>query len=646
MIRPPVPFEGKYDDIERFIGDCCMYFEASPKTGGSTSDKNSEFVGLISRQFHDPATQDIHKKRMFDLRMGKGPAISYFNELEIEAKKAGRREDDQERGLMVKAVRLGVPDLYTNAIASSGEHVPSTYNEWKRRILRIYEERQKKWVFDQTVGGRSSNPPKTHTAPSTGTTATSHNKTGGTTSSSSGKPTSSAPNTGGHDASGRWLTRTGTTYGGQGTPMDIGQMRAKGLCFRCHKQGHLGKDCPEKKDFRDIRSVQATTEPATGSKVKEIAKDLLTGARLSSAGRSHGLFVGTSSNPTCIIKCTNIFSTSPHLNIPRLRAPAFNVSSTTSTPVSESQNRYAALSVEECNDNDNDITSSALDAEAEQRAESPTTRPLLTLGQTDANHRASSLCGETQSTNASGEKSTLAVTPIDIVSLPRMTDGTKGSSKGSPDEGSSRHEQAAQTLGSTTPKVDVESQLGGETTARLPGQERVPHGTSASPDDQVYLPEVGVEREPQRAGVTGTAVSSRVTTQVRPVALSEGDTPVREPSSQATKGGTLFDAPMARQEERLSKAAGDANATATKKIAAGLEAASAQAVNRGHPTTMIKVPDEDDDTAYQIWLAKERLPTIVEKGDEPSSVPPTKSDSSRWYKPFEVDWTLRAVREA
>ncbi|SJL04337.1 uncharacterized protein ARMOST_07703 [Armillaria ostoyae] len=49
----------------------------------------TEFVALIGAQFHDPATKDVHEKKMFDLRMGKGPAISYFQELEIEAKKAG-----------------------------------------------------------------------------------------------------------------------------------------------------------------------------------------------------------------------------------------------------------------------------------------------------------------------------------------------------------------------------------------------------------------------------------------------------------------------------------------------------------------------------------------------------------------------------
>ncbi|SJL08051.1 uncharacterized protein ARMOST_11410 [Armillaria ostoyae] len=711
MIQPPVPFLGKYDDIEHFIGDCCMYFETFTPffqlhsqrvafatsyfedaakdwwvhqrqefwvgSGWSNKPKRfrypswAEFVGLVSRQFHDPAMEDVHEQKMFNLRMGKGPAISYFNKLEIEAKKAGRRGDDQERGLMVKAVQLGVPDSYTNAIASSGENIPRSYNNWKRRILRIYEERQKKWVFDQTVGNRNTNPRPALTA----TTATSHHpKTGGATSSSSTKPTSSMPNTGGRDAGGRWLARPGTTYGGQGAPMDIGQMRAKGLCFRCHKQGHLSKDCPEKKDFRDIRSVQATREPVTESKIEEIAKDLLTGALLSSAGRSHGLFVGTSSNPTCIIKCTNIFPT--HSNIPRLRAPAFNVSSTTSKPVSESQNRYAALSVEECNDTDNDNdtplkgchdTSSAR-AEAKavnpagHEAESLPTRPLLTLGQTDANHRASSLCGETQSTNVSGEKSTFTVTPIDNASLPRMTDGTKGSSKGSPNEVSYHHDQAAQTSGSTIPKVDVESQLDGEITARLPGQERVPSKETTTPQQQPFpvgrpgkVIEVMTSQSPGAEGGVGQPRSLDSTNPVVPVRLFDNwdDAPVRtSPSCQrivlVEANQTNLHSPIAPgnvDEERLSKTAGDANATATKKRATGLEAASTQAVNRGHSTTMIEVPDEEDDTAYQIWLAKEQLPTIVEKGDEPSSVPTTPSPA-QWFKPFEVDWTLRAVRKA
>ncbi len=41
-----------------------------------------------------------------------------------------------------------------------------------------------------------------------------------------------------------------------------------------------------------------------------------------------------------------------------------------------------------------------------------------------------------------------------------------------------------------------------------------------------------------------------------------------------------------------------------ERIAVGKEAASAQAVKRGHMVTMIEVPDEEDDTAYQRWLTK------------------------------------------
>ncbi|SJK98252.1 uncharacterized protein ARMOST_01513 [Armillaria ostoyae] len=612
MVKPLLPFEGKYDDVERF-------------------------------NFHDPVSEELHEKCMFDLRMGKGPAISYFQELEVEAKKANRCGDTDARGLMVKAVRLGVPDSYTNAIANSGQHVPVTYNDWKRRVCIMYEERQKKWVFDQVIGGRSNTQTK-------GTTATSLPKTGGATSSTPAKQTgnSSAPAKG-RDGAGQW-----TTHPRQGLPMSIDAQKLcdEGRCFRCKEKGHMSKDCPRKKEFQDIRSVQVT-EPVTGSKVEE------------------DLHIGTPFNPISITthSDTDFFDTHPVISAPNLLA--FNISSTTSAPVSESQNRYAALSVEECNDNDNDdldiplkgcSDTSPARAQAKavnpagHEAESLSTHPLRKLGQTDAKRHASSLRGETQPTNALGGKSPTIVTPIDNASLPHMTDGTTGSSKGSPHEASSKDEQAAQTFGSTTPKVDVESQLGGETTTRLPGQERVlrnPKGDStfhSSPPSSTKTGEEkdGAEREPQRVGVTGTTVLPRATTQVRPVGTSGLDTPTREPSSQRTKGGTLFNAPRPAEERPLN-AAGVANATATKEIAVGLEAASAQAVNRGHSVTCIEVPDKDDDTAFQLWLAKEQTPAVAKKeatSDEPAQSSPTKSDPHRWLKPFEVDWTLRAICEA
>ncbi|PBK75406.1 hypothetical protein ARMSODRAFT_1012862 [Armillaria solidipes] len=94
-----------------------------------------------------------------------------------------------------------------------------------------------------------------------------------------------------------------------------------------------------------------------------IAKDLHTGARLSSTGWSHPFLSSTSCLPM-------------HLNIPRNTiSPAFNVSSTTSNPVSESQNRYATLAVEECKDTNNDMTLKGSTNGSPARAEAKVVNP-------------------------------------------------------------------------------------------------------------------------------------------------------------------------------------------------------------------------------------------------------------------------------
>ncbi|SJL13786.1 uncharacterized protein ARMOST_17234 [Armillaria ostoyae] len=551
MVKPPLPFEGKYDDVERFVGDCFTYFEvfasyfqvpssrvvfAVTHLEGPAKDwwvhARQDFWCNVEddpegTRFRFPS-EELHEKRMFDLRMGKGPAISYFQELEVEAKKANRRGETDVRGLMVKAVRLGVPDSYTNAITNSGQHIPITYNDWKRRICVMYEERQKKWVFDQTIGARSGS------SKGISTTATSQPKTGGATSSTPAKQPSSSSATPatGRDSSGRW-----TTHPGQGLPMSIDaqKLRSEGRCFRCKEKGHMSKDCPRKKEFRDIR-------------------------------------------------------------------------------------------VEEYNDNDTTLKGSndGLPARAQAKAADPagheaeslSTLPKLTRGQTGANRQTSSPRGETQPATVYDEKSPTTVTPIDTASLPRRTDGTKDSSKGSSDEVLPKGEQAAQASGPAIATVDVESQLD------VPMTNSDEYEGCGSPRDGHKKACAG---NLDGQGETG---NSAFAVQVQPAAPRGG--------LPSTRDGDRSILPLNEQ----------GSAKAQKRPATGLEAASAQAVNRGHPTTCIEVPDEDDDMAFQIWLAKERTPTIVKKGDEPSSVPPVKPDSQRWYKPFEVDWTLRAVCEA
>ncbi len=63
------------------------------------------------------------------------------------------------------------------------------------------------------------------------------------------------------------------------------------------------------------------------------------------------------------------------------------------------------------------------------------------------------------------------------------------------------------------------------------------------------------------------------------------------------------DTPLGNPDEDQQVARTVACAMALTKIAEQMEAASAQAVNRGHQVTMIEVSDEDEDVSFQRWLA-------------------------------------------
>ncbi len=59
---------------------------------------------MVNIQLWDSTIEEVHEKKMFDLRMGNGAATAYFQVLKEEAKLAGLRSDEREQGAMVKAV--------------------------------------------------------------------------------------------------------------------------------------------------------------------------------------------------------------------------------------------------------------------------------------------------------------------------------------------------------------------------------------------------------------------------------------------------------------------------------------------------------------------------------------------------------------
>ena len=46
---------------------------------------------------------------MYNLRMGNGPATTFFTKLEQEAKLAGLHDKEEEKDHLTRAARLGIP---------------------------------------------------------------------------------------------------------------------------------------------------------------------------------------------------------------------------------------------------------------------------------------------------------------------------------------------------------------------------------------------------------------------------------------------------------------------------------------------------------------------------------------------------------
>ncbi len=315
IMKLPEPFEGEHDDMDRFIGDCNTYFETfrhqfrgvpslmvvcatslflkrakdwwthrwedfwvddhrDPTRPRFQYPHWDDFVWEFKATFRDPACEEEHEKRMKNMKMGSNPATVFFQRLEREAKLAGRCHDTDRRSTMVAAVRQGVPWSFMLIIMSIGVGIPQNYDEWKERILIMYEEQQRDRAYNEAHGiGQRDRGNDKKPGSSKQITATSNSKgnAGGATSSSGGNS--------GRDAQGRWHSVAGKTYGSQGQPMDVDtqeekkqKQRAEGHCFKCDERGHLSKDCPNKKVA--VRAVEAVpTEPLGENTKIEVVKE-------------------------------------------------------------------------------------------------------------------------------------------------------------------------------------------------------------------------------------------------------------------------------------------------------------------------------------------------------------------------------------
>ncbi len=170
----------------------------------------------------------------------------FFQEFEELTYYSGVRSNEQ---VMVAQIKRAARETSKNTIYAANSDLPVLYDDWKTRLLWI----DYNWRLKQAEGtGRMVPTPKGTVPKAVASTSV---------------PTQKTP--------------SGTTYGGQGAPMDISAATAMTKCYQCRKLGHFTCDCPTKPKTREEHLCRVNTfwdsHPmvevmATVEEVKEDAK--------------------------------------------------------------------------------------------------------------------------------------------------------------------------------------------------------------------------------------------------------------------------------------------------------------------------------------------------------------------------------------
>ena len=149
------------------------------------------------------------------LKQNKKSALEFFTEFERLKYQAGYT--DEQDPVLVQSLRSNVAAAIIDRIIDS-DVLPTSYEDWKKRILRIdqaWRDRQ----LEKRSGGSFSGPKS----------AKGDSRPNNTTTSApapSGSTTAKLP---------------------QGEPMNVDRRRSDITCYKCQQKGHIARNCPTNK---------------------------------------------------------------------------------------------------------------------------------------------------------------------------------------------------------------------------------------------------------------------------------------------------------------------------------------------------------------------------------------------------------------
>jgi hypothetical protein len=193
------------------------------------------FELVLESTFGDQNKKTNAENQLALLRQGTKTAEEYFQEFNQLVRTAGyqRNHDD----VLVRYLHEQVKSNIIDKIYGSG-HLPYTYHGWRTTIIDINGLDRRRAEQKRALSAQYSHKP---TLPASFPKTATEKRTG-----------------------------TGVTYTGQGQKMDIDQAKAKDLCFRCSKTGHMARNCPDKPKFQ----VRALKAELSKEEKEELAKTL------------------------------------------------------------------------------------------------------------------------------------------------------------------------------------------------------------------------------------------------------------------------------------------------------------------------------------------------------------------------------------